>query len=46
MAAPRVAQMTPMVAAVPKEVPVSTDTRQLSKKVMSRNTEGRIKGVV
>ena len=46
MAVPSVAQMTPMVAAAPKAVPVRTETKQLSKKVIKRNTEGWIKGVV
>ena len=34
------AQMTPMVAAVPKEVPVRTDTRQLSRKAIITNRAG------
>ena len=42
MTLPMVAQMTPMVAAVPKEVPVSTDTPAFKRKVMSRNTPGRM----
>lgn len=46
MAVPRVAQMTPIVAAAPKAVPVRTETKQLSKKVIKRNTEGWINGVV
>ena len=37
-----VPQMTPMVAAVPKAVPVRTERRQLSRKVMSRKTAGRM----
>ena len=39
---PMVLQMTPMVAAVPKDVPVSTEIRQFSKNAMSRNTAGRM----
>lgn len=42
MAAPMVPQMTPMVAAVPKEVPVSTDTRQFRRNVMRIRMDGRI----
>ena len=34
--------MTPMVAAVPKEVPVRTERMQLSKKASSRKAPGRI----
>ena len=42
MVAAMVAQMTPMVAAVPKAVPVRMDTRQLSRKAITRNREGRM----
>src|SRR5574344_2225403 len=35
--------MTPIVAAVPKEVPVSRDNRQLSKKVITKKAPGWIK---
>lgn len=35
-------QMTPIVAAVPNEVPMSTDSMQFSKKVSSKNALGRI----
>ena len=43
MEVPIAAQMTPMVAAVPKEVPVSTETRQLRRKAIRRKTDGRIR---
>lgn len=43
MAVPIAAQMTPIVAAVPKEVPVRTEITQLSRKVISRKIEGRIR---
>ena len=39
---PMVLHMTPMVAAVPKDVPVSTEIRQFSKNAMSRKTAGRM----
>ena len=42
IAPPIVAQITPMVAALPKEVPIRTDTAQLSRKVIRRKTPGRI----
>ena len=32
-------QMAPIVAAVPKEVPIRKDTRLFNKKVSSKNTE-------
>ena len=35
-------QMAPIVAAVPKEVPIRKDTRLFNKKVSSKNTEGVI----
>ena len=40
MPAAMVEQITPMVAAVPKAVPVSTDTMALSKKVISKKICG------
>ena len=40
---PMAAQMTPMVEAVPKEVPVRKETRALSKKAMGKKMAGRIK---
>lgn len=42
IAVPIAAQITPIVAAVPKEVPVSTERPQLSRKLISRKTPGRI----
>ena len=38
---PMLMQMTPMVAEVPKEVPVSTEIPQQSRKETSRMTSGR-----
>ena len=35
--------MTPMVALVPKAVPVRTETAQFKRNVMSRKIEGRIR---
>src|SRR5574344_1140275 len=40
---PMLMVITSMVAAVPKEVPVSRDNRQLSKKVMTKKAPGWIK---
>lgn len=37
-------QMDPTVAAVPNEVPVKTETRQLSRKVANKNTPGLMSG--
>ena len=42
MADPMVIQTTPMVAAVPKDVPVSTETAQFNKKLSSKKPEGWI----
>ena len=42
METPMVLQITPIVAAVPKAVPVRKEIRQFKRKVISRNTEGRI----
>ena len=42
MARPSAAQITPMVAAVPKDVPVSTESRQLSRNTMTRKHHGRM----
>ena len=40
---PTLTQMVPIVAAVPKAVPVRTDTPQLSKNVISTRISGRIR---
>lgn len=37
-------QMDTTVAAVPNEVPVKTETRQLSRKVANKNTPGLMSG--
>ena len=40
MILPIVMQMTPIVAIVPKDVPVRNDTKQFRRKVMSKKTLG------
>jgi len=42
IAAPKDAQITPIVAALPKDVPVSIDIPLFNKKVIRRKTDGWI----